>query len=123
LNRYSLLQVGFFTLIVADFVLAFAPNIWVLLGGVGIWGIQMGISQNIFLTLVDQTVPADLRGTAFGFFYLISAIAIIVAGTAAGNIAQHFSFGGTFLASGCVGTGALLLLMVIPKAKKKEATV
>ena len=119
MNRYVLLMFGFAALIVADIVLAFAPNVWWLFGGVAIWGIQMGISQSVFLTLIDQSVPGDLRGTAFGIFYLTSAVAIILAGTGAGHIAQHFGdFGMTFLVSGIVGSFALFLLWVLPRPKK-----
>ena len=119
MNRYVLLMIGFAALIVADLVLAFAPNVWWLFGGVAIWGIQMGISQSIFLTLIDQSVPADLRGTGFGIFYLTSAVAIILAGTGAGHIAQHFNdFGMTFLVSGIVGSVALFLLWVLPRPKQ-----
>lgn len=119
MNRYVLLMIGFAALIVADIVLAFAPNVWWLFGGVAIWGIQMGISQSIFLTLIDQSVPGDLRGTAFGIFYLTSAVAIILAGTGAGHIAQHFNdFGMTFLISGMVGSVALFLLWALPRPKQ-----
>lgn len=119
MNRYHLLMVGFVVLITADMVLAFAPNLWIMLGGVALWGIQIGISQSIFLTLVDHTVPDDLRGTAFGFFYLTSAIAVIVAGTCAGYIEQiSGSFGTTFFVSGIVGTFALLLLTFLPRPAK-----
>lgn len=123
MNRYQLLQVGFGALILADLLLAFAPNIYIMFLGVAVWGIQMGISQSIFLTLVDHIVPQDLRGTAFGFFYLISALALIVAGTAAGNIAQHFGNVGTaFLASSGVGLFALILLRAVPKPQQIQAS-
>ncbi len=121
MDRYQLLQVGFLTLVLADVVLAFAPTIWVLFLGVGIWGIQMGISQSVFLALVDQTVPEDLRGTAFGFFYLISAIALIVAGTVAGNVAQHFgSVGTSFFVSSGVGMCALCVLLIVSKVSRSK---
>lgn len=116
-SRYQLLAVGFITLIIADLILAFTPNLPGLFVGVGIWGIQMGISQSVFLTLVDQITPPDLRGTAFGFFYLISAVAIILAGVGAGNIAQHFGEGQAFLASSIIGLVALTLLLALPRKK------
>ncbi len=124
MDPYRLLQVGFAALILADIVLAMAPNVWVMFSGVGIWGIQMGISQSVFLTLVDKSVPEDLRGTAFGFFYLISAISLIIAGTVAGNIAQHFnSVGMAFLVSSCVGACALVLLIAVSKNNRKSLAV
>ncbi len=120
MSRYQLLGLGFLVLIAADMLLAFAPNIETIFVGVAVWGIQMGISQSIFLTLVDQITPPDLRGTAFGFFYLISAVAIILAGICAGNISQHYGEANAFLASSFVGILAFVLLLVLPR-KKKEA--
>jgi MFS family permease len=117
MNRYFLLGLGFFALIAADVILSLASNLTAFFIGVAVWGVQMGISQGIFSTLVDQTAPADLRGTAFGFFYLISAVSLLVASTLGGVLAQNFGDSMAFTYSGCVAVLSFVLLLLLPQPK------
>jgi MFS family permease len=38
----------------------------------------MGMTQGLLAALVADTAPEDLRGTAFGFFNLLSGLAMLV---------------------------------------------
>ncbi len=68
MNRKSLLALGLAVLIAADLVLA-ADNHWTMvLAGVALWGVHMGMTQGLLATMIADTAPADLRGTAYGFF-------------------------------------------------------
>ena len=49
-----------------------------------LWGIHLGMTQGLLATMVADTAPADLRGTAFGFFNLVSGLAMLVASLVAG---------------------------------------
>jgi hypothetical protein len=42
--------------------------------GVAIWGLHMGITQGLLATMIADTAPVDLRGTAYGFFSLLVAL-------------------------------------------------
>lgn len=46
----------------------------IVLAGVDLWGVHMGITQGLLATMVADTAPADLRGTACGFFNLVSGL-------------------------------------------------
>jgi hypothetical protein len=46
----------------------------VVLAGVMLWGVHMGITQGLLATMVADTAPADLRGTAYGVFNLVAAL-------------------------------------------------
>lgn len=50
-------------LIAADLVLAINDH-W----GVVLWDIHMGITQGLLATMVANSAPPELRGTAYGFF-------------------------------------------------------
>ena len=90
MNHRKLLAVGLVALIVADMVLA-ASNHWgVVLIGVALWGVHMGITQGLFATMVADTAPADLRGTAYGFFNLVCGMALLVASVVAGLLWDRF---------------------------------
>jgi hypothetical protein len=40
--------------------------------GVALWGLHMGVTQGLLATMVTDSAPPALRGTAFGFFDLFS---------------------------------------------------
>jgi len=39
----------------------------------------MGMTQGLLATMVADTAPADLRGTAYGFFNLASGLSMLIA--------------------------------------------
>ena len=52
--------------------------------GVVFWGLHMGFTQGLLATLVADTAPVELRGTAFGVFNFAVGIAMLVASVVAG---------------------------------------
>lgn len=113
LGRYGFLALSFAILITADIFLGFACNIWVMLVGVAFWGIQIGMSQSMFLSIIADTIPEDLRGTGIGFFYLINAAALYLAGVIGGTVSEIFSKFAIFITSGCIGILAFILLFML----------
>lgn len=119
-GRYGFLGLSFFILILADAFLGFADNLTTMMIGVGLWGIQIGMSQSMFLSLIADHVPEDLRGTGIGFFYLISAAALLLAG-GIGGIAEHmYDQFATFIVSGAISLVALLMLAVFHKTLQNK---
>jgi MFS family permease len=114
LDRRLMLAAGFVVLIFADIVLAFAPGVWIVMIGVGLWGLHMGMTQGLLAALVADTAPAALRGTAFGLFNFASGIALLLASLVAGLLWEvvgpyaTFLAGAAFTALGLVGTAALM---------------
>jgi MFS family permease len=94
----KLLALGIVVLIGADLVLAAAGSWGVVFLGVALWGLHLGITQGLLATMVADTAPADLRGTAFGFFNLLSGITLLVASVVAGLLWDHLGPSFTFLA-------------------------
>lgn len=71
----------------------------------------MGMTQGLLATMVADTAPADLRGSAYGFFNLISGFAILIASIVAGFLWDRFGASVTFYAGGGFCVIAILLLM------------
>ena len=117
INRSALLSVGLLLLILADLVLAYAESVPMVLLGVALWGLHMGFSQGILATLVADTTPADLKGTAFGVFNLLSGIALLLASVIAGWLWQAHGAALTFYAGAGFAALSLLLLMGKPKSQ------
>lgn len=113
-DRFSharLLALGLLVLIGADLVLAASAHWSVVLAGVALWGVHMGMTQGLLATMVAATAPADLRGTAFGFFNLVSGVALLLASVVAGLLWDRLGAAFTFYAGATFAALALAGLM------------
>lgn len=115
-GRVSLLATGLALLIAADLVLAFSDGLTGLALGVLIWGLHMGFTQGLLAALVAESAPAELRGTAFGMFNLVTGVALLLASVIAGGLWDAFGAQWTFIA-GAVFAG-LAMLSLLPLARR-----
>ena len=104
-DRTDTLAVGMALLLTADLVLALCSSIAGIAAGVLLWGLHMGFTQGIVASLVADTAPADLRGTAYGVINLVTGIGLLAASLLAGGLWDWVGAAGTFL------TGAALALV------------
>ncbi len=107
IGRHGLLAGGISLLIAADLMLAFGGNLFWAFAGAAVWGLHMGLTQGLLSALVADTAPADLRGTAFGMYNLLTGITLLVASTLAGMLWTVYGPEETFLA-GAVFAGIAL---------------
>ena len=112
MNRYWFLISGIIILVLSSLILAHSTQMWVFFTGVFLWGIQYGMTQNIFVSIIAESVPENLRGTAFGVYYIICATCAFFADTLAGFIAQNYGEPRAFLTSSFIGLISLLSLIV-----------
>jgi MFS family permease len=118
-SHSRLLVAGLLVLILADAVLAVSTD-WVsLLIGVALWGVHMGMTQGLLATMVADTAPADLRGTAFGLFNLVSGVAMLVASVVAGWLWETQGASFTFVGGAIFAVMALLFLSLRPSDDNK----
>lgn len=108
-----MLALGFATLIAADAVLAFAPSLPVVFGGIALWGLHMGLTQGLLSKLVAGSAPEELRGSAFGLFYLVSGIAVLFANALAGALWEFVGPSGTFMAGAALAAVGLAGLALV----------
>jgi len=118
IGRYGLLTAGFAVLIVADLLLAVNGSVITVMIGVALWGLHMGLTQGLLSALVADAAPAELRGTAFGMFNLVSGVAMLAASVIAGALWDVIGPDGTFLA-GALFTA--IALAVLPFAQRWRA--
>ncbi len=108
----TLLAWGLVVLIAADTLLAFSDRgapAWL---GIALWGLHMAMTQGLLATMVADTAPADLRGTAFGMFNLVSGVALLVASGLAGLLWDRLGASATFGAGMLFATLALAGVLV-----------
>lgn len=98
MSHTSLLATGLAVLVAADLVLASSDHWITVLLGVALWGVHMGITQGLLARMVADTTPEDLRGTAYGFFNLLSGLAMLAASVLAGLLWDRLGAAFTFYA-------------------------
>ena len=113
ISRTAMLAGGILLLIAADIVLALLPSIGGLALGVVLWGLHMGLTQGLLAALVADTAPAELRGTAYGFFNLLGGVAMLAASVIAGALWDIAGPQVTFLAGAGFALVALAGLALV----------
>lgn len=111
-SHRTLLALGLLVLMAADALLAWSDRgiaAWV---GIALWGLHMAMTQGLLATMVADTAPADLRGTAFGLFYLVSGVAMLLASALAGLLWDSLGASATFGASLVLAGLALAALLL-----------
>jgi len=106
-----LLLAGIVVLLLADLVLAAATGPVLLLAGMALWGVHLGMTQGLLATMVADTAPAELRGTAYGWFNLASGVAMLAASVVAGLAWDRLGPAFTFYAGASFAVATLVALL------------
>jgi MFS family permease len=117
MSHASILRMGLIVLIAADLVLAASTHWAALLAGVLLWGLHRGMTQGLLASMVASTAPADLRGTAYGFFNLMSGLAVLIASVVAGMLWDRFGASMTFYAGAAFCALTWLASVVAPRLR------
>jgi MFS family permease len=120
IDRLTVLTIGLFLLVAADLTLGLASGIAGVGLGVALWGLHMGFTQGLLSTLVADAAPAELRGTAFGVFDLLTGLALLAASVIAGELWDAVGPAGTFL-GGALFTLLSLLGLALVRHRLREA--
>ena len=120
MSHSKMLQAGLLVLIVADITLAVSTHWMGLLLGVALWGIHMGLTQGLLAAMIANTAPADLRGTAFGMFNLVSGVALLLASLGAGIVWETWGAASTFYAGAIICVVTLLGMRLAPESYQQS---
>lgn len=112
-GRIRMLAIGLALLVAGDLVLALLDGLPGLFLGVAAWGLHMGFTQGVFAALIADSAPAELRGTAFGVFNLLSGLALLAASLLAGALWDVAGHRATFLAGAVLALAALAMLWLV----------
>ncbi|PAU75289.1 MFS transporter [Halomonas salipaludis] len=121
LSSRALLLLGLAALIVADIILAMALSSWAVFLGAACWGLHMALTQGLLSKLVADNAPAELRGTAFGIFNLVSGGALLLASIIAGTLWSLFGAPATFIAGASFAAVAAAGLLLYRPATRTAA--
>lgn len=118
LSQRTLLIAGIAMLVAADIVLAAAAAPLLAFIGAALWGMHLGLTQGLFAKLVADNAPAEIRGTAFGIFNLVSGVALLIASVVAGSIWSAFGAPATFLTGATFAILAMFGLFAYPQKRQ-----
>jgi MFS family permease len=107
LDRKTILVAGLGILILSDGVLAISSSVAMAALGIALWGLHMGFTQGLLATLIADTAPQELRGTAYGMFNLTTGVALLAASVIAGGLWDSGGSQATFL------SGALFAMVAL----------
>jgi MFS family permease len=110
-GRRRVLAFGVAALIVADVILAGNGGVAAVLVGVAMWGLHMALTQGVFASLVADTAPDDLRGTAFGVFNFAVGVSALLASVLAGWLWEAYGPAATFLAGATLAAAGWVALI------------
>lgn len=80
----------------------------------------MGFTQGLLAALVADASPAELRGTAYGIFNLVSGIMLLLASVLAGVLWDRIGSQATFLAGAGFAAVSLAGLLVVLRGNDSE---
>jgi len=103
---------GLAALIASDLVLGAGAGRAAVFTGAALWGVHMGLTQGLLSKLVADAAPAELRGTAFGVFHLVSGAALLAASVLAGWLWSALGASSTFYAGAAFTALALAGLLL-----------
>lgn len=121
MSHPRLLAWGLVVLIAADCVLAHSNHWTWMSAGVALWGLHLGMTQGLLATMIADTAPEDLRGTAYGFFNLVCGVALLLASVAAGLIWDRLGASFTFLAGTLFCIVALIMIGAVSGTGEKPS--
>jgi len=118
--RRTILMIGFLFMCAASLMMGHSDNLYFVLGGVFLWGAQMGTTQNVLVALISDTTSQHIRGTAFGIFYAVLGVCIWISSWFAGDIWDHYGHATLFTISALISVASCgLIFIFIPKKVRK----
>lgn len=112
LGRFGLLIWGFLLYALVYLGFAFVQTPWQVWGLFALYGLHLGMSKGLLLAIVADNIPANLRGTAFGFLNLAIGLALLPASLLAGGLWQTMGAEATFLAGSFFAIASVLILVI-----------
>lgn len=120
-NRYVLLLGGMMVLLVADLVFISTESLSGIAVGALLAGAHMGVTQGLLSTLISESTPAELRGTAFAIYYLCVGFAVSGGNVIAGYLNDSIGTTGSFC-GGFIFTALSMTILWTYIVKKNKTT-
>lgn len=113
LGRVKILIFGFCAHGIHNLLISQAQSwAWIITGAI-FWGIQVGTTQSMFVTLIADVSKKEFRGIAFGTYYIISGIGILIGNINIGYLIDRFGYPAGLLTSTVIAASAIVLTLIL----------
>lgn len=124
IGRRTVVASGFAVYAAAYLGLALATEVWHLWGLFGLYGLYYGLTDGILRAGVADVAPVHARGTAYGVYYALTGVGLLVASIGAGALWDAFGPSVPFgVGAGLALVAALLAVVWVPGGKVKGLEV
>ena len=113
---------GFVVFAAVYVVFGLAPSRAALWAMMGFYGLFYALTNPVLRAMIAATVAPEARGRAFGIFYFVSSVAMLVASLLTGELWKHYGARVPFfLSAGLAAAAAAMLLFVRGPGDDSEA--
>lgn len=110
ISREKILLCGMLVQLLASLLMSFTESYLFGFVIIALIGVYMGMTQGILRAMIAQITPANMRGTAFSLFYLISGVAVLWGNAIAGTLSDQYGLFAAFSGSSFFTAIASILL-------------
>ncbi len=118
LGRRRVLALGWFIYALVYVGFALSSTVWQVWVAFGFLGIYASIVEGVSRAFVADMAPAEMRGTAYGLYYSVVGISVLLGGILGGVVWDAIGPAATFYLG--AGLAALALLGILTLIKEKE---
>ncbi len=111
ISKRAIAAAGYFVFSGVYFIFALAPSRGALWAAMACYGLFYALTNPVLRALVAQTAGDDMRGRAFGIFFFVTSVAVLLASIVTGQLWKHYGPQLPFyLSAGLAGIAATMLL-------------
>jgi MFS family permease len=121
LGRRRVLALGWFVYALTYIGFALSGTTWHIWLAFAFLGIYYAISEGVARAFVADLSPPELRGTAYGVYYCVVGIGVLISGFIGGFVWDHIGPAATFYLGACLALLAMVGMLIIIKEAKPAA--
>ena len=114
---------GYLVFAFVYFVFAWAPSSSAIWGAMAIYGLFYALTAPVLKALISETVPAEVRGRAFGVYYFTTSIGTLLASVVTGELWKHYGAPIPFGVSAAIALVCCVLLLASRKPSSIQLPV
>jgi DHA3 family macrolide efflux protein-like MFS transporter len=120
-SRMALILFSTFGFAVFTAGLGLAPNLWAFYGFMFGFGLLVPLFSTPFMTLIQETVPADKHGRVFSYVGIVMALATPVGMSIFGPLADVISVNLLLVIAGALAALVMVVAIIVPSGRAATA--
>lgn len=109
LGRKPLLALSMLLFSAASLAMAYSSGVWSIIYVVALYGLHFGIYETVSRAVIPSYAPPELRGAAYGVFYLVTGLSMLAGMSLVGYLWDAYGRVAAFTYSSIMGVAAGML--------------